>query len=82
MLQFRLKPQAVFSRDGDRFQQQRLLLHSNQRRMGVTQFREMGQQPINAFASIRLFQHVIANEVVELLNVFNGDRLIEDLHRL
>ena len=81
VLQFLLQPQTVFACLGDRFQQQRLLLHADQRCMGVAEFHEMCQQPIDSFAAISLLQHVVANEVVQLLDVFNRDRLVENFHR-
>ena len=50
--------------------------------MGHAQIVEMRQQSLYFFAPIVRLQHVFANELIEAVDVFDGDRLIEHVHRL
>ncbi len=54
---------------------------ANQRLIGLAQLREMGQQVVDLVTPGLGFQHVLANEQIETLDILNGDRLIEHIHR-
>ena len=73
---------AVFDTDpSDRFEQISLLPNPNEAVVCLAELREMPQETIDFFAPVVRFQHVIADEIIQPMNVFDGHRLVEHLHR-
>ncbi len=50
--------------------------------MGLAELREVADEPVDLFPPIARFEHVIADKIVQTLNVFDCNGLIEDLHGL
>ena len=48
--------------------------------MCLAQFSEVGKQSADAFVPRLAFEHMLADKFVETLDVFDGNRLVEDIH--
>ena len=76
-LETRLVTLASFD---DRSQQFVLLADTNKHAMCFAQFGEVCQQSSDPLVERFAFEHVLSNEFIESLNVFDCDGLIKDIH--
>ena len=78
-----LKSQLVaLARFDDRSQQFILLSNPNQHAVRFAQFCKVSEQTSYAFVPRLALEHVLADEIVESLNIFHSHRLVEDVHGL
>src|SRR5205814_1252485 len=75
---FFLKLCAVLS---DWFEQFGLLTYSDQGCMRFAELSKMTQQAVHLFVPVTGFEHVVADEIVEAMDVLHRDCLVKDLHR-